>query len=438
MVEVTPICSICLETFKDSMTISCNHALGSGCRFAYPLCNKTVTIFMEGISGIMEKVTSCRDVSRDVPVQCDVCGPKIYATSKCIECEQNYCHVCCAMHLKIKVLRSHTLRELGGVDQETKVKLYQRDFCLKHPEEEIKIVCKTCTNIPLCLFCKIAEHDSHKSRMMVEEVEEVKTILQNNSTLCAVRLEQLQSRKKESEVFDSVIDKAEQDETVNVNKQEQELLFLLDEHKQKIKNEAQNLREGIKQVYKNVRKENEDFKKTIEKEFSGCVTLQSQVRTLIETAKDSEIVKKGYDLSKKLLEESQRDIQINLLNIRRRAFIPAGRSMQKLEFKMGDISNNITSSERGNTIQLCLMFRTGQKSFLEVNSLYQTIREIKQRIQDTHGITEDHVRLRLLFLGKELHDNNNLRNYCIHDGSHIEVIYPVASPEQNKDRVTKI
>ncbi|KAK3579565.1 hypothetical protein CHS0354_004685 [Potamilus streckersoni] len=447
MEEAKPICSICLETFKDPRTISCNHVFCSGClkkheeknaregRFACPLCNSTVTV---SLKGVMVEATNQRDVSKEVPVQCDVCGPKISATSKCIECEQNYCQVCSAMHLKIKALRNHTLREFGAVDQEEKVTLYQRDFCPKHPEEEIKIVCKSCNNIPLCLFCKISEHDSHKSRMLAEEVEEVKSILQNNSTLCAVKLENLQSHRKEGDVLDSVIDKSEQDETMTVNKQEQELIRLLEEHKQKVKNEAQNFRERIERVYKKVRKENEDFKKMIEKEYSRCVALQSEARTLIETAKDSEIVKIGYNLSKKLLEESKRAVQVKMLNVRRRAFIPAGLSMQKLEFKMGDISNDITSSERRNTIQLYLMFLTGQTTLLEVsNSPSQTIREIKQRIQETQGIPVDHVILRLPFLGKELQDNQSLCNYYIHDGSTIEVLYKRA-PVQEEDTVIKI
>ncbi|KAK3604111.1 hypothetical protein CHS0354_025816 [Potamilus streckersoni] len=392
MAEGNPTCSICLEIFEDPVTIPCNHVFCRGClerhkekneiegRFACPLCNRVV------ISCVKKEETNQRYVSKEgLAAKCDIGGPKIPATSRCLECEENYCQVCSATHLKMKALRNHTLRELSVLDQQEHITLHSRKFCTKHPEEEVKIVCKTCKNIPLCLFCKISEHDNHTSRILAEELAEIKNTLEKTRTLCAVRLEQLQICTKDAEAFDIKIDKFEQEEFLSINKQEQELICLLEKKILNIKQEAQKFRECIRIIYEKIRMENDHCKKQLTKEFSDCVNINTEVRKLTATEDEFHVLQRGWYLREIFLEESKRTVKFKLLDIKCTAFDPEGCSMQNLKLTIGKICPDIMREKKiNNFLKSCVKGQPLQ--LLQVKD-YQTFNELEQLVIGKYGRT---------------------------------------------------
>ncbi|KAK3604112.1 hypothetical protein CHS0354_025817 [Potamilus streckersoni] len=412
MAEGNPTCSICLKTFTNPVTIPCNHIFCSGClktyeeknaregSFACPLCNREVTVAPEVVSPVKKEDTDQRDASKDeICVKCDVCGPKLLATRRCLECEENYCQVCSVTHLKMKASRNHILYELGQLPPQENVSPHYREFCTKHTEEELKIVCKTCKNIPLCLHCKLSAHDNHTSRILAEEVAEIKKTLQKNLTLCAVRLEQLQIFTKEAEAFESKIDQCEQDEVMKINKQEQELISLLENKQLNIKQEAQKFKEKIKIIYLKIRRQNNLYKKQLANEFSNCVTMKDEAKKLTDTAKESQIAQRGFILTEDLLEESKQTSKIKLLGIQNKAFTPAGRQLQTLRLSMGDISTDIIKERKMNIfLKSCVEGQPMQ--LIEVKD-DENISDLKKRVIDKYSLLPE-MGLVLKLNGEEL------------------------------------
>ncbi|KAL3848024.1 hypothetical protein ACJMK2_018908 [Sinanodonta woodiana] len=218
MAESKTTCSVYLESCTDSTTLSYNHVFGSDCHKRHEENNSEEGSF-EGVKGDKKEVSDQLEISKEVFPKCDVCEPEIAATCRCLECEENYCQDCSVMHTKMKFFRDHTLCQLGVLDQQDNVSLSRREICPKHIGEEIKIVCKTCKNIPLCILCKISEHDSHKSRLMTKE--------------------QIQICTRECEALGGAINKSEEEEVAMVTKQEQNLIHFLEDQDIKIKQEAQ-------------------------------------------------------------------------------------------------------------------------------------------------------------------------------------------------------
>ncbi|KAL3882567.1 hypothetical protein ACJMK2_028901 [Sinanodonta woodiana] len=441
MAEGNQMCSICLDTLKDPKTLSCNHAFCSGCIeghvlqngrndiFTCPLCNREVKISRDDVNSVMGEGAIESPIIRVSP-KCDVCGPNISAACRCLDCEENYCQVCSEVHIKMKSSRNHTLRDLAVLDCEEIVAPRRHMYCPEHLEEEIKIVCKACKNIPICQFCKILKHDTHASRLLADEAMEIRSIFEKNLTLCKEQLEYLERCTRDSEARDKELDMSEQGEIRKIIHQEDYLVYLLKCLNERIKIQAEQLNRDIRQRYTEARKENDVYKGKLAMEKIKCQSLQGEAQELIDTTTDIQVVQMADRLTEefKHLEKDRKLCSTNPQKDQRNVITPATSWMQSIESKIIDILKTVPKEE-GSTIQLCLIFLTGQKSFLEVNSLDQTIREIKQKIHDRHGIPEGNLRLRLPFLGKELQDNNNLRNYCLHDGSQIEVIIKVGSTD---------
>ncbi|KAK3604113.1 hypothetical protein CHS0354_025818 [Potamilus streckersoni] len=412
MAEGNPTCCICLKRLRNPVTIPCNHIFCSGCHkiyeeqnaregsFACPLCNREVTVAPEVVSRVTKEDTNLRDASKDeICVKCDVCEPKISATRRCLECEENYCHVCSETHLKMKASRNHTLYELGVLDQQQNVSPHYREFCTKHTEEEIKMVCKTCKNIPLCLFCKISEHDNHRSRVLSEEVAQIKKSLQQSLALCEVRLELLQICTKEAEAFDSQLVQFEQEEVMRINEQEQELISLLENKKIYIKLEAQRYRESIKVIYKKIRMQNELCKIRLANELSNCVTIQAETIKLTDNTKGSQIAQRGFILKENLLKEGYRISKINLLSIAYKAFTPAGLPLQSIRLRMGEIATDIMKERKMNLfLKSCVDGQPMQ--LIEVNEDWN-ISDLRKRVMEKYSLLPE-MFLVLKYNGKEL------------------------------------
>ncbi|KAL3848025.1 hypothetical protein ACJMK2_018909 [Sinanodonta woodiana] len=113
MAESDPYCSICLDTFKDPIATQCNHVFCARClkkheemnaivgEFPCPLCNREIVLTQTGGSGVKKEASDQRDDSNEeILPRCDGCWHKMSATSRCLDCAENYCQAKLNLNLK--------------------------------------------------------------------------------------------------------------------------------------------------------------------------------------------------------------------------------------------------------------------------------------------------------------------------------------------------
>ncbi|KAL3848026.1 hypothetical protein ACJMK2_018910 [Sinanodonta woodiana] len=367
------MCSICLDTLKDPKTLSCNHALCNGCIERHVLQN--------GRNGMF----ACPLCYREVKISRDDVN------------SENYCQVCSEVHIKMKSSRNHKLRDLAVLDWEELVAPRRRIYCLEHLEEEIKLVCKACKNLPICQFCKILKHDTHPSRILADEAMQIRSILEKNLTLCTEQLEYLELCTRNSEARAEEQDASQQEEIWKIIHQEDDLVCLLQYLNERIKIQAEQLKRDKRQRYTKARKENDAYKADIAMEKIKYPRLQGEAKELINTTTDFEVIKKNMI-----------SCNTNHKQVQRIVITPAAIWMQSIETKVLDLVTAVTKEEERKMTIFLRWFLSSTTHCQEVDRL-QKIETITKTIAERFGLegTGDFV---LRFAGKKL---KNEKRLCI-------------------------
>ncbi|KAK6194987.1 hypothetical protein SNE40_000509 [Patella caerulea] len=179
-----PVCSICLNDFKQPKIIDCGHTFCLTCLEDYinkvssnnmshcPLCrhdfhipecglgefksNLDIDIEQELLSGI----------NTDKIPPCEVCKTGVNSEFKCEDCEQYLCSSCRKMHDALRSCHNHVivptaeaLKDRREGNHETTPTL--RDVCPDHRNKKVRCYCKDCS-IAVCADCFVTNHRSHK------------------------------------------------------------------------------------------------------------------------------------------------------------------------------------------------------------------------------------------------------------------------------------
>ena len=186
------VCGLCSEKYKQPKLLSCFHSYCVACletfveknardnKFDCPLCDTTIDIPESGVNQFEWNIyiDSKLKVESLDNHDCDLCGPEVSAVDHCIECEENYCARCSEMHLKQKMSRAHTLIAISDSTTGGTKSIRKKMFCRKHPNDEIRVVCKDCEKM-LCLVCKLTDHEKHNSVDISDEALCVKKRLKD-------------------------------------------------------------------------------------------------------------------------------------------------------------------------------------------------------------------------------------------------------------------
>ncbi|XP_043093215.1 tripartite motif-containing protein 16-like isoform X1 [Puntigrus tetrazona] len=187
------ICPVCLELFKDPVTISCGHSYCKSCiaghwdledRFrvySCPQCRQTFdprpalgknTILAEVVEKLKKTniLADCYAGAGDV--QCDICtGKKYKAVTSCLVCLSSYCQTHLEQHESFFKEKKHNLTEVTGRLQEM--------ICREH-DKQLDMYCITDQQC-ICVLCTKYEHKNHntesaasqrtKKQMQVKEIQ---------------------------------------------------------------------------------------------------------------------------------------------------------------------------------------------------------------------------------------------------------------------------
>ncbi|XP_045921383.1 E3 ubiquitin-protein ligase TRIM21-like isoform X2 [Micropterus dolomieu] len=189
-------CVICLDIFKNPVSIPCGHNFCLACikRFwdsrhksECPLCKEAFKRRPElrinvGLKDITEQFKrSLKDkpaykpapAKRLIPrqlsrseVNCDICrGNKLMAVKSCLVCRESYCEIHLTPHLKDQVLTKH-----GLTDPATFIASH---LCRNH-NELLEKFCKK-DQTPVCMKCTQMDHKNHEIVPMEKESIRIKT-----------------------------------------------------------------------------------------------------------------------------------------------------------------------------------------------------------------------------------------------------------------------
>ncbi|KAL3890787.1 hypothetical protein ACJMK2_003065 [Sinanodonta woodiana] len=255
-------CTICMNSFKNPKLITCHHSfcykcledyvkvnLCNGC-FKCPICRTSIHLPDSGISGFQTNFYIDEESNENFP--CDMCGPKSFACSRCLDCKENLCQNCCHAHEKSIASRHHKISDLVSLDSEMKGKIRQHVYCDQHPEEEFKLVCQDC-KVTICLVCKAVKHDTHPTKALSDVAAEVKLKLDAKLNQCSDKLRSIKASTLMGEELDRSINDAEQKELKAVDDQCSQLRKAIDKEKENIKRK-------IKMVYRLLKEENAVFR----------------------------------------------------------------------------------------------------------------------------------------------------------------------------------
>ncbi|XP_034532702.1 E3 ubiquitin-protein ligase TRIM21-like [Notolabrus celidotus] len=190
-------CSICLDIFKDPVSISCGHNFCLRCikrfwdtrhKYECPLCKESFKARPElRINVVLRDITEGfkkslrgkpnfkiqprrrpilrRDSTWD-DVPCDLCQDKtIVAVKSCLVCQKSYCEVHLTPHLRDQVMTKHPLTDPAT--------FITSSLCKNH-NQLLEMFCER-EQTPVCSKCTEMDHKNHKIVSLEKETRRIKS-----------------------------------------------------------------------------------------------------------------------------------------------------------------------------------------------------------------------------------------------------------------------
>ena len=267
-------CPMCERTLDNPRTLPCLHTFCLGCldhqkaTTPPPLhcrqCNATITVptlggfaSLECSSFIDSLLKSLQGAPSDLNavIKCSTCDDE-EATMHCVDCNENYCPRCSAVHKKSKVSSTHNQISLDdALAGTTTIKRIPR--CQKHIGFEIDTYCKTC-NESVCPKCIIEKHPKHDFIPLDQVIGPLQEQIVNYSINMSKKEE---AAKKAITTMDVTITQIDSRRAVT----EKEIDQAFDSIVATTEQRRQEVKQGIDQLWKTVVKErNEAESATLE------------------------------------------------------------------------------------------------------------------------------------------------------------------------------
>ena len=193
-------CALCFELLQEPKQLICTHTFCQHClaqlfqfqsgtnTLSCPVCRK-ITELEDGDVSRLKTNFPLKSMIGDlasVTKSCTNCEPssKSPASWYCQDCVDYLCNSCLEAHRKLRKLANH---EVVSIDQIKGRKSKGKCFCLKHPQEEIELVCTSC-KVSICFRCRVLHH--HGPEHKVDEISEFRERIK-------VQIESLMKRAEE-------------------------------------------------------------------------------------------------------------------------------------------------------------------------------------------------------------------------------------------------
>lgn len=174
-------CALCFDLYESPRIFPCFHSFCKSCvekldkktkdnsvGYECPFCRRFIkdddiqdNFFL---SDLVDLINDIEHGSKS----CEQCDGEI-SQWRCMDCKITVCSTCQAGHLKIPICKGH---RIIPIDDETSLVLDRLVFCSRHVDEVVKFHCKTC-QWPICIKCKILEHDNHTAETIESAVDDI-------------------------------------------------------------------------------------------------------------------------------------------------------------------------------------------------------------------------------------------------------------------------
>ncbi|KAG2465814.1 TRI25 ligase, partial [Polypterus senegalus] len=282
------ICSVCLDTLTDPVTIPCGHNFCLKCltvcwdqsqEFSCPQCRENFTTrpalrrntLLNEIIQKLKKTEisspSSQNYAGPGDVECDFCtGKKFRAVKSCLTCMASYCQTHLQPHYEVAALKHH---ELTDPDRDVKEKL-----CVEH-QKSLEMFCKT-DETCICLMCGVTEHDGHeKVKLEMERQEKQKQLGVTRSEIRR-RLEEKEKKLRETRIAMDQMKISMEREMEEHEKSFTDLIHCIEGAHKK-------LTERIKEQEKKEMEKAEGVMEQLEKEIEELKRREAELKELSET-----------------------------------------------------------------------------------------------------------------------------------------------------------
>ncbi|PIK47146.1 hypothetical protein BSL78_15997 [Apostichopus japonicus] len=182
------LCPVCLDQLKEPKQLPCLHRYCKDCLKAVigasqdgsvkcPMCKQDNVVPENGVDDfktdfhmksmlefiILQKCFGNKDLKK-----CISCSKHTVVSAYCFKCREFLCDECYEVHVKSKMLTDHQPHSLKLDDIETKkltldklAALTEDPMCDVHVNENAKLCCSTCGNLPVCVICTYSKHKDH-------------------------------------------------------------------------------------------------------------------------------------------------------------------------------------------------------------------------------------------------------------------------------------
>ncbi|PIK47143.1 hypothetical protein BSL78_15994 [Apostichopus japonicus] len=198
-------CPVCLDQLKEPKQLQCLHRYCKDCLKAVigasqdgsvkcPMCKQDNVVPENGVDDfktdfhmksmlefrILQKCFGNKDLKK-----CISCSKNTVVSAYCFKCREFLCDECYEVHVKSKMLTDHQPHTLKLDDIETKnltldklAALTEDPMCHVHVNENAKLCCSTCGNLPICVICTYSQHKGHDLHGVTELAKSERELLE--------------------------------------------------------------------------------------------------------------------------------------------------------------------------------------------------------------------------------------------------------------------
>ena len=187
----------CCHTFCKSCLERILERSEDKAKLVCPKCRTEHKVPENGPEGFLTDFTVTHDLeslqlkSRQESSTCEQCDSIEQAVAYCSDCPAFLCDFCSQAHKRMKSYRNHKIVSLDSGPLKS-IPKSQAPYCSKHPDEGLKLLCKTCQCL-VCCSCIVATHQGHKMGLIDSETrKEMETRLKSMVDEVQQKLNQLE------------------------------------------------------------------------------------------------------------------------------------------------------------------------------------------------------------------------------------------------------
>jgi len=260
-------CTVCLDHFKEPKVLPCCHTFCKNClerilekskdtaKLVCPKCRTEHQVPENGPEGFLTDFTVTHDLeslqlkSRQESSTCEQCDSTEQAVAYCSDCPAFLCDFCSQAHKRMKSYRNHKIVSLDSGPLKS-IPKSPAPYCSKHPDEGLKLFCKTCQCL-VCCVCIVATHQGHKMGLIDGETrKEMETQLKGLVDEAQQKLNQLEENLQYIEEVEKKAVKRPMELKSAINSTFDSLVATLESRRAELLTEADNTcSEDLKEVW---------------------------------------------------------------------------------------------------------------------------------------------------------------------------------------------